>query len=126
MKYLQDYMQEAQTKALEKAGAFFAFSNKQFDEQKKDRIKYSNCGMGMICPSENVKTLLDELDRAYKNGIEKDIAENGYTNIVKRELNNHEAYYTQDITDTCNALGDYPITKENIYKVFKNKEYIIL
>ncbi len=123
MKYLSQYIAESQTKALKKAGAFFAFSNKQFDEQKKPKTVYVNGPAGMICPKNTLKTLMDELDAGYKAGIAEDIAENGLEAIIKRELNNHEAYYTGDSTDTAEALADYPITKEDINKVFHNKNY---
>ena len=58
MKYLINYIEEAQTKAFEKAGAFFAFSDKQFEEQKKEGVRYSYMGAGLICPKENQKQYL--------------------------------------------------------------------
>lgn len=127
MKYLQDYINAGQTKAFEKAGAFFAFSDKQFLEQKKEGVKYTQCGAGMICPVDTCKQLIKELDECYKAGIEQDMKENGCENIIKRELSNHEAYYTGDISSTVEALADYPypVTIENIEKIFKNKEYKI-
>lgn len=64
MKYLSHYLEEAQTKAFEKAGAFFAFSNSQFDEKKKDGVKYVDMGAGLICPKENMVTLARELNQA--------------------------------------------------------------
>jgi len=39
MKYLTNYIEEEQTEALNRAGAFFAFSDKQFDEAKKEGVK---------------------------------------------------------------------------------------
>lgn len=126
MKYLQEYIEEAQTQAFNKAGAFFAFSNKQFDEAKKEGIKYVSMGAGLICPKENADTLAKELDEGYKLGIAQDIAENGREAIVKRELNNHEAYYTGDTTSTIEALSEYKtITPEDINHIFRNKNYII-
>ncbi len=123
MKYLQDYINESQTKALNKAGAFFAFGQKQFDEQKKEGVKYCNGPAGMICPVDTIDILMAELEAGCKAGIEQDIAENGIENIVKRELNNHEAYYTRDITSTVDALSSYPVTREDIEHIFKNKNY---
>ncbi|WP_442806907.1 DUF7659 family protein [Vibrio crassostreae] len=35
MKYLSHYIQAKQTQAFNEAGAFFAFSNKQLDGEKK-------------------------------------------------------------------------------------------
>ncbi len=123
MKYLQDYMNDRQTVALGKAGAFFAFSDKQFDEQKKPDVKYVSAGMGMICPKENVATLMTELDAIYKESIQQDIAENGLNAIIRRELNNHEAYYTNDIESTVSALSEYPVTVDDILAVFRNKNH---
>ena len=125
MKYLSEYTNEAVTKALDNAGAFFAFSNEQFDEAKKENVKYVSMGMGMICPKENARQLEEDLDNAIKAGIAQDITENGLEAIIKRELNNHEAYYTRDLTSTIEALSAYPITAEDIKKVFSNQNYII-
>lgn len=121
MKYLQDYMNERQTKAIDKAGAFFAFSTAQFNEQKKEGVKYVNLNMGMICPKENAESLLEELNTIYTESIEQDIKENGLNAIIRRELNNHEAYYTRDLESTAQALADYPVTIEDIRRVFNNK-----
>ena len=125
MKYLSEYMQEGQTKALDKAGAFFAFSKDQFDASKKEGVTYVNLNMGLICPKETASTLLKELGEIYKSSIQQDITENGLTAIIKRELNNHEAYYTGDIESTADALADYPVTVEDIHKVFRNKNHVI-
>lgn len=93
--------------------------------KKKDGVKYVSLGMGLICPKENAGTLLKEMDEVYKKGIQQDIQENGLENIVKRELNNHEAYYTGNTESTEESLKDYPIKAEDVRKVFHNKNYII-
>jgi len=121
MKYLTNYIEQAHTEALNRAGAFFAFSTSQFNEAKKEGVKYSNLEYGLICPTDNCETLLKELDTTYKAGIKQDIAENGIDNIIIRELANHEAYYTGDTTSTREALADYPITLEQIQSIY-NKE----
>lgn len=124
MKYLQDYMNDRQTKALDKAGAFFAFSNKQLEEGRnhtRPLTDYVNAGAGMICPRDTVRALLAELTTIYKDAIAQDITENGLNAIIRRELSNHEAYYTGDIESTADALADYPVTPADIMKVFRNK-----
>jgi hypothetical protein len=125
MKYLQDYMNERQTASLDKAGAFFAFSTKQFDEQKKPDTVYVNGPAGMICPKDTLSTLVTELDTIYRESIAQDIAENGLNAIIRRELNNHEAYYTRDIETTVAALTDYPVTVDDIRAVFYNKNTVV-
>jgi hypothetical protein len=125
MKYLSEYTEQTIAEAMKKAGAFFAFSNKQFDEVKKEGVKYVDCGMGLICPKDTATTLLTEINEAHAKGIEQDIKENGLVGIIKRELNNHECYYTGNTEDAENALKDYPIKPEDIRAVFKNKNYVI-
>lgn len=123
MKYLSDYTKQAQTELLNELGAFFAFSNKQFNEAKKDGIKYVSLSSGLICPKDNVKTLIEGLDGINERGIKADIAENGIKEIIWRELGNHEAQITGDISDTVDKLADYPITRDMIsdeYAVYFN------
>jgi hypothetical protein len=54
------------SQVLNNNGAFFAFSDKQFNEQKKDNIKYVSMGAGLICPKENADKLDKELTQATK------------------------------------------------------------
>jgi len=122
MKYLQDYQEEAQTALFNNTGAFFAFSTIQFNEQKKDSTKYINMGAGLICPENNVKELIERLNSIYKSAIKKDLKENGAEEIIKRELYNHECFYTGDITDCVNKLKDYGITVKEIQTIY-NKEF---
>ena len=119
MKYLNDYTNEATTVLLENTGAFFAFSNQQFDEKKIDGVKYVNAGAGLIVPIENVDALIEGLKQITTEGIAKDKAENGDNAIIARELANHECYYTGDIDGAVSALENYGYTTEQILDVFK-------
>lgn len=118
MKYLNDYTKEATSEAFKKAGAFFAFSDKQFEEEKKEGVKYVSMGAGLICPKETADQLVKDLKNATKNGIKKDIEENGEGKIIARELRNHEAFYTCDISDTMRALKAYGFSVERVSEVF--------
>lgn len=125
MKYLSDYTEAAQTKMFKEQGVFFAFSKKQFEEgcKKVNAIKdnkVTSLGNGTYCLSKNVDVVINEFEKIHKNGIKLDIEENGIEGIIKRELNNHEAYYTGDIESTVEALNDYPnIDATKISIVFK-------
>ena len=122
MKYLSYYTQKAQTEALNKAGAFFAFGQKQFDEQKKEGVKYTALHGGLICPSKNVDQLLSDLDRALENGIRQDVKENGFNAIVRREYFNYETQISMDNYNVIVMLSDYTrlfpneFTAEAIFK----------
>lgn len=114
MKYISDYIQDAQTQAFKDAGAFFAFSNKQLDEQKEPGITYTAMFAGLVCPVDNAKELVTALGDIHDAGIAQDIEENGIKGIIHRELANHEAQITNDIEDTFDALEQYGITREAI------------
>lgn len=128
MKYLQDYMTEAQNELFEKQGVFFAFSNEQFKKgcekiKRKPDERITDFGSGMFGLSKNADEIIAGLDKIYTEAIQKDIEENGLNKIIRRELSNHEAYYTRDLTDTIEKLSDYPVTADEINKVFNNKNY---
>jgi poly-D-alanine transfer protein DltD len=120
MKYLSQYMEERQTKLFDETNSFFAFSMEQFNEQKKEGVTYVNLRHGMICDERHVKTLIEGLDTIYKESIALDLKENGKENVVKRELGNHECYYTSDISPCVDALKDYDISFEYIRQVYYN------
>ncbi len=120
MKYLSQYMEERQTQLFNETNSFFAFSMEQFNEQKKEGVTYVNLRHGMICDKRHVKALLDGLDTIYKESIALDLKENGKENVAKRELSNHECYYTGDISPCVDALKDYGINEEYIRQVYYN------
>ena len=114
MKYLSDYTKEAQTKLFDDMGAFFAFSNKQLDEQKEEGVVYVSMGCGLICPKDSAAELARGLRDIAVAGIAQDLAENGKKGVIHRELANHEYCITWDISDTVSKLSDYGITAEDI------------
>jgi len=121
MKYLTDYTEEGLTDILYRLGAFFAFNKEQFAKEEKEGVKYVSMGAGLICPRDNVKQLIEEMDGNYKKGIETDLKENGKENIIKRELENHECYYQYDVEPAIRALAGYDITDAEVRKIFCNK-----
>ena len=117
MKTLGDYTHQKQSTLFKKYGTFFAFGDEQFRRERKKDVQYVNAGIGMFCPKENIEKLIEGLKKISINGILEDIRENGKTSIIKRELANHEYGYTGEIEQTVEALGDYPITIEQIKEV---------
>ena len=107
-----------QTALFKELGVFFAFSKLQFNEGKKEGVKYINMGSGMLCPKPNVERLINELHSIYVEGAKRDIAKNGREGVIRYELNNHEALYTYDIDSTVDALEVYDISRSEIQEVF--------
>lgn len=114
MKYLSDYMKDNQTKAFDQFNAFFAFSDKQFNESKKTGFKYTFMGSGMFVPAYDADNLYHALNATYKNAIQQDIKENGVKKIIHRELANHECQLACNYDCVVDILDDYGITSEQI------------
>lgn len=123
MKYLSDYTNQPISDLLTKYNGFFAFSTKQFEEAKKEGIKYVNRGAGLFHEAGKSKEFDAELAKINADAIKQDLAENGREKIIERELGNYEAYYTGEIEDTAEALKDYGITNEEILEVFRATAY---
>ena len=119
MKYLSDYMQAEQTVIFNKYEAFFAFSNSQFDEAKKEGVKYVRLDCGLICPKEHVETMYKDIEDCHKRAIAQDIAENGIKGIIWREFANYECQISEGWTGALGALADYPVTHEEIQAEWK-------
>lgn len=56
MKSATSYTEKQFSELLDKTGSFFAFSNKQFCEKKKEGIKYVNIGAGLITANVECKS----------------------------------------------------------------------
>ena len=117
---LHEERQQKNTKLFKAVGLFFAFSNEQFKSGKtplKEGEKYVSIGHGGYLPEGNVADLrkgLDEISLWYKQEIKNNKA--GEKEILY-ELNNHECFYTRDISDVIDFFkGTY--TEAQIRKVF--------
>jgi hypothetical protein len=120
MKSLSNYTTAPQTALFKTHGAFFAFSNSQFDEQKTEGVTYCQITSGLIAPKEHAKAVVDGLAEINRQGIEQDIKENGESSIIRRELANYECTYTYNLDDCIDALDDYAtITVEMIQAEFR-------
>ena len=90
MKYLSQYTEQAQSEAFTRHGAFFAFSDKQFDEVAVKGVTYVNVGGGLLSPKENAKKLIEDINKAQVAGIKADVEDNGAEGILHREFFNYE------------------------------------
>ncbi len=103
---------------IEEFNGFFAFSKKQFQEQFKEHLKpYVNLGQGLYAPKSQYKELVKAINDTIKRLAKFDKKRNSNKDIIWRELQNHEAQYT-DSSDTIEALKHYDITAEEV-----NAEY---
>ena len=114
--------EEKRTSELFKScGVFWAFSKKQFDENKtplQEGEKYITIGGGGYMPKGKYQTLIDgnkAIDVWKKSELKKSkevaVAE------IEYELSNHECYYTGDISGAWEVLKDNH-KKELVLKVY--------
>ena len=120
MKSLSDYTQGPMTQLFTETGAFFAFSEDQLKEKTKSGVKYVAAGSGLVVEKEHYKRLIDGLELIISNGIAQDLNENGKNGVIRRELFNHESFYTNDITDCLDSLDRYNISPEEVAKAFSH------
>ena len=121
MRYLSDIVQDAQTKVFDTYGVFFAFTQEQLNERKKEGVTYVSVGSGMIVPKENVQAVKDALNKVWDEGIKTDIELHGKHKIILRELCNYECFYTGDIEDAIAPLKDYGYTRDDILEVYRQE-----
>lgn len=113
---MNDYkkMKEKHQEEINEFPMFFAFNNKQFDEGMKklglapseeDKI-YRLCGTGGYYRKTDA-TKLNEMFKRHEEEMRKEMAEDDdfIFEMFNYELSNHEYIYTQDVSDTLNALG---------------------
>ena len=109
---------------MTKLGVFWAFSNKQFETNKtplKEGDKYIDIGAGGFIPKSNIDAFLDgmnKIDDTFKEAMRDAKVRK---NHIVYELNNHEAYFTRDITSTLDALGD-DFTREEVLSVYDGRK----
>ena len=110
----KEYSEKAISELLDTNGAFFAFSEEQFNKAKVEGVKYVNAGAGLVCPKENAEAIGQGFKDITAETMRLDLEQNGKKEIIRRELENYECYYTGDAEDAIDALRHYPITADEI------------
>lgn len=69
----KEYIEQKQTELFDSLGCFFAFNSEQFKEGLEkaggfeNTGRYSNVGHGLLCPSKNIKALMEGMDKIKSN-----------------------------------------------------------
>jgi len=118
--------EDATTKLFEECRVFFAFSDEQLKEGLKkypliEGDKLVSIGAGGYCPkskAEDLKNGFKQIEKDYKKAVQEN--KQRKANILY-ELKNREAFYTGEIDETAEALGeDY--TREEVQEVFNENQ----
>lgn len=130
MQYFSHFFQPLYTNILEQYGGFFAFGTEQFEKQKKPDTRYISLDGGLLLAlppdattaeqkKAYVQRYFDDLDKAIEQATKEDIEAHGIDRIISRELNNHECFYTGDISDALRALQKYNVTEEQVRAIYR-------
>ena len=95
-------------------GAFFAFTEQQYNDEALPGVEYKRLYAGMLCPSDNVKTVMNGLDGLSDEKIHWELANNSIKTIIWDSLTNYECQITGDYSDAIEALKVYGISESDI------------
>jgi len=120
---LKKEQQDKRSAILNRYGIFFAFSTKQFDEQKQEDVTYVSGGSGMFIPKNNVEDVKSAFAQCLKECTKEFQEQIQLDDYITYELANHEAWYTGDIYTALEVVQTlYPeCTIEDVRRVYKDK-----
>jgi hypothetical protein len=125
---IQDLKREQDQKLsalFAECGVFWAFSEEQFHKNKtplQEGEKYVSIGAGGYLPKGHVSKFSEGMERIRKEfNAAVNASRKQRRAFIAYELNNHEAHYTGDITDTMQALGK-GFTAKEVRKVYAEME----
>lgn len=95
-------------------GAFFAFTEQQYNEEALPGVEYKRLYAGMLCPSNNVKMVMNGLDSLSNEKTRWELANNTIKTIIWDSLANYECQITGNYDDAIDALKVYGITETDI------------
>lgn len=117
---LRNEREQLISELLKNCLVFFAFSDKQFAENKtelQEGEKYVSLLNGGYCPKSMAEPFINGMEQIGQ-WFKDQIAEHGLRKqLISYELGNHEAWYVYDIEDTMYALGE-GFTEEEVWEVF--------
>ena len=99
---------------LTENGAFFAFTEQQYNDGALPCVEYKRLYAGMLCPSDNVKTVMVGLDNLSNEKTHWELANNTIKTIIWDSLANYECQISGNYSDAIDALKVYGITETDI------------
>ena len=97
-------------------GAFFAFTEQQYNDEALPGVEYKRLYAGMLCPSDNAKTVMLGLNSLSNEKIQYELSNNSINTIIWDALANYECQISGDYSDAIEALKMYGITETDIKK----------
>ena len=106
--------EKAQTAIFEKFGAFFAFSDDQFNAKKVEGVEYCDAGAGLIAPVGNSSKIWEEIENIQKIKVAWELENNTRQDIIWYNFGNFECQISMDYLDAVDSLSFYGITEKEV------------
>ena len=120
-KNLSSYTDQPISELFNKYGAFWAFSNSQFSESKKNNIEYVSFWGNCFCDKKTAKQFIEEYHSIFEEQQKLFLLENKREDIIKYELSNYECYYTGEIEEAFDVLKIYGISYEEVQEIYRKE-----
>ncbi|MFY2508853.1 DUF7659 family protein [Vibrio pectenicida] len=118
MKSFQSYTQDKLRTVFKDMGAFFAFSNRQFNEARQEGVEYVALDAGLVVPKGNEQETLARLEQINKEAVSAFLKDHDKESIILDSLRNYECFYTGDISDCVDEMKGFNITEQEVMEVF--------
>ena len=119
---------EKYNKEFNKTGVFWAFNNKQFEENKTHKNvpdnEYLSIGAGGYIHKSN-KEKLDNFYKVIAPKLKKEFTNSiNINDLIDYELANHECYYTYDYSEVIYLINYYfDMTINEAFEIVKKRFY---
>ena len=111
--------QDEISQVLDQYGAFFAFSNEQFEEKRKEGVIYVSLGAGLIAPKGTGQKIVDGIEAARKKGVAQDKKEKTNREIIWGQFANYECQIVGSPEEGFEALEGYGFSQEELDREWK-------
>ena len=119
-------MQDKLSAIFDELGVFFAFSDKQFKQGKKEKgikddEKIVSIHAGGYIPSKNAKAYIKKTNDLMV-WLEKEVKKLNPEKVIDYELSNYESYYSGDLLPAYEVLKGYGFTKDQVRAVYNKHQ----
>lgn len=111
---------DKQTEMFNRYGVIFAFSDKQFEQQRKQGMEYISAGCGMLVPQDNEDLVFAELEALRQRKGEEMRSNVPREQYIFDALNNYECFWTGDVDNALeDALNYYPdCSYDEVFRIY--------
>ena len=106
---------------MHRCGVFWAFSNKQFEENRtplEEGDKYVSIGAGGYLPKSKLQEFQSGMD-AISDWTTEAAQQLDAEDAILHELGNYECFYTGDIEPAMQVLEDMGYSRNQVSKVYR-------